>query len=539
MMTSSASSAASFASLDKEAKRKRLAEIEREKQRREQAERFETYAPTNLFVRTENQGIQPFRLNRVQLYIHQKLEEQLAKTGRVRALILKGRKQGCSTYVAGRFYWKTTHTEGVQTTIMAHEQVASSTLFGIVDLFYQRDPYPQPTKAANAKELDFAALVSGYSVLTAGTKGTGRSQTPQYLHASEFGFWPNAAGHMAGIFQAVPEADGTEIIVESTSKGPGDAFHTMWRQAEAGESDYIPLFIPWFWTAHYRREVPKGFELTEEELEYKTLHGLEDSQMAWRRAKIASVPDGEHVFRQEYPATAAEAFQAADDGSYIPAKSILKARKTDHVGIGPLIIGADPARYGNDRFSLAWRRGRRLMKVESRRKLGIVEGASWIKGVIDREKPARVFIDLGGLGAGVYDILHAWGDPYKSVVVGVNFGSPPLEPFIFLENGDKRPGPKNKRAEMYMHAKKWLEQEGGASIPDSDSLQADACGARYRYDPITQHLIIESKEDMMKRGLISPDEWDATILTFAEPVADIDRSRPNVRPRASDPRVGV
>jgi hypothetical protein len=28
----------------------------------------------------------------------------------------------------------------------------------------------------------------------------------------------------------------------------------------------------------------------------------------------------------------------------------------------------------------------------------------------------------------------------------------------------------------------------------------------------------ESQEDMRKRGMLSPDEWDAAVLTFAEPV---------------------
>ena len=54
-------------------------------------------------------------------------------------------------------------------------------------------------------------------------------------------------------------------------------------------------------------------------------------------------------------------------------------------------------------------------------------------------------------------------------------------------------------------------------IPDSDSLQADACGPSYKYDSLTR-LQIEKKEDMRRRGVPSPDEWDAVALTFAEPV---------------------
>jgi len=508
-----------------------------EKERLLAAKTFQSYAPTNLHIRTESEGVKPFRLNSVQLYIHEKLEEQLERLGYVRALILKGRKQGCSTYVAGRFYYKTTHNKGIQTTIMAHEQKASETLFGIVDLFHAEDPHAIRTATANSKELNFADIYSGYSVLTAGSKATGRSSTPQLLHGSEFAFWPNAAGHMAGIIQAVPEAPGTEIILESTAFGMGNAFHTMWQTAESGNSDYIPIFIPWFWTSHYQRPVPNDFVLSEEEEQYKAMYSLTNAQMAWKRNK-ESIPDGKNIFRQEYPATAAEAFEQAETDSYIPGKLIAPARKNQRTGVGPLIIGADPARYGKDRFSIIRRQGRRAFKLESKLKVNVVVGANWIKGVIDREKPSRVFIDLGGVGAGTFDILQSWGEPYMSIVKGVNFGSPPMEEEEHLPNGDIRPGPLNRRSEMWKRSKEWLEQEGGVEVPDQDSLQSDGSGPNYKYD-MKQRLQLEKKEDMMKRGIRSPDEWDALALTFAEPVHDIQTSKPLVKKRGRDETVGV
>ena len=65
--------------------------------------------------------------------------------------------------------------------------------------------------------------------------------------------------------------------------------------------------------------------------------------------------------------------------------------------------------------------------------------------------------------------------------------------------------------------KEWLEDPAGAQVPDRDSLQADACGPSYRYDSHTR-LALERKEDMRRRNVPSPDEWDAVALTFAEPV---------------------
>ena len=79
---------------------------------------FVHYAEKNLKIRTKSAKVEPFVLNKAQKHIHERVEEQLKKTGKVRALILKGRQQGCSTYVSGRCYWRTTHTKGIRSFIL-------------------------------------------------------------------------------------------------------------------------------------------------------------------------------------------------------------------------------------------------------------------------------------------------------------------------------------------------------------------------------------------------------------------------------------
>lgn len=479
---------------------------------------FGFYAPRCLRIRTKDGSILPFELNEAQRYLHGRLEAQRERTGKVRALVLKGRQQGISTYIGGRFYHRAQFSKGLRVFILTHEQDATNNLFGMVDRYHQHNPISPSTGAANAKELFFDKLESGYAVGTAGAKAVGRSQTVQLFHGSEVAFWPNAATHFAGVVQAIPDLPGTEVILESTANGVGGEYHERWQQAEAGVGDYEAIFIPWFWSPEYARPVPQGFSLDEEEAEYQQAHGLSLEQMVWRRNKIAELKDP-LLFKQEYPATAAEAFQNTGHDSFIKPEPVLKARKATLEGYGPLIVGADPARFGDDRFSLAWRRGRKVMKKESRSKLSVVEGANWIKQVIDTEKPDRVFIDVGGLGAGVFDILVSWGKPYSDVCVAVNFGSEPQEPYSILPDGSKRPGPRNRRAEMWSRSRDWLDEPGGADIPDEDGLQADACGPGYHYD-MNQRLLIEAKEHMRARGVRSPDEWDAIALTFAEPVVE-------------------
>jgi len=119
-----------------------------------------------------------------------------------------------------------------------------------------------------------------------------------------------------------------------------------------GRNEFIAVFVPWYWQEEYRKEPAVDFVLDEEERAYAALYGLEDAQMAWRRVKIAELKDPV-LFKQEYPATAAEAFQMSGHDSYIPPVLVARARKAPCEASGPLVIGFDPAWMGGDRHAMA------------------------------------------------------------------------------------------------------------------------------------------------------------------------------------------
>lgn len=479
-------------------------------------EDFPRYATECLKIKTKAGATIPLVLNKAQRFVHEKLEEQRRLTGKIRALVLKARQQGFSTYIGGRYYHRASLNHGVSVYILTHEQGATDNLFNMVDRYHNNTPLKPSTSAANAKELVFNLLDGGYAVGTAGSKAVGRSKTIQLFHGSEAAFWPNAKDHFAGVVQAIPDLPGTEVIIESTANGIGGEFHERWQQAEAGLGDYIAIFVPWFWSDEYRRPVPEKFDLSDEEQEYRQRHDLDMSQMVWRRAKLAELKDP-MLFMQEYPATAAEAFQTTGHDSFIKPDVVLAARKLTLQPLGPLVYGADPARFGDDRFSLVGRRGRAVVEVESRAKIDTVAAANWLKMVIDKNDPAKMFIDVGGLGAGCYDLLVSFGEKYAKICEAINFGSEPQSDIQILDDGSVLPGARNRRAEMWMRLRDWLMETGGADIPDKDALQADLCGPGYSYDS-NQRILLESKESMKKRGIRSPDEGDALALTFASPV---------------------
>lgn len=469
------------------------------------------FAEHCLRIRPKAGSLTPFRFNRGQLFLHDRLQRQLRDTGRVRVIVLKGRQMGMSTYIGGRYYQRTIHRQGWRTFILTHEQPATDNLFGMVERFHEHCPpmIKPATGAANAKELSFAKLDSGYRVGTAGTKEVGRSQTIQMFHGSEVAFWPNAEDHTAGIMQAVPDEDWTEVILESTANGIGNFFHTMWQEAVTGENGYEAVFIPWFWEPTYRTKCSHDVGFSAEEQEVAEFHGLDRDQLLWRRNKIRQLAGREVQFKQEYPCTPEEAFQSTGD-SLISGRSVQRALSSSTKPLGPLIVGVDPAWYGGDRTAIAWRRGRAVTKVWARSHVDLMELAGRVKQIIDNEQPARVFIDVGGVGAGVYSRLMEWGSPYTEVVRKVDFAGKALP---------HPRNPKNKRAEMWLRMQEWLDDEEiPANLPAVEGLAADLCSPGYKPNSYGQ-FVLESKEDIKKRGLRSPDLGDAIALTFAEPVA--------------------
>ena len=475
---------------------------------------FPCYAEKCLKIRTKEGQILPLKLNKSQQHIHDQLEAQLEQTGRVRAIILKGRQQGSSTYVEGRFMWKTTHRTGCYSYILTHEDEASQNIFDMAKRYFEHLPaFVKPTvNRDNAKELKFPNLDSGYKVGTAGNKTTGRSQTNQLFHGSEVAFWKNAEEHAKGVLQTVPDMDGTEVILESTANGMGNYYHQQWKMAEAGLSDYLAIFVPWYWQDEYRKTPPKDFSLTEDEEVLKDRYEWDDAQVFWRRQKIRDLSaggiDGERAFKQEYPNNAAEAFQITGDDGLIKPDVVLAARGRSVSGNGPVIVGVDPSR-GGDRFAVIRRQGRKAYKVENYTgaqvdKLG--KAVSICKKILDTEKPAMMFIDHGG-GADLVDRLHELG--YEDNVKAVHFGSTPLDMGRY----------KNKRAEMWGLMNEWLCDENmPPSIPDDDQLHADLCASPYSRDS-NDRILLWPKVKIIKEYGFSTDDGDALALTFAEPVS--------------------
>lgn len=519
-----------------------MSEFDRDKLKRLRDD-FEYFARHMLRIRSKSGEVVPFKLNRAQKYLHEQLERQRRETGKVRAVICKGRQMGCSTYVQGRFYWRLWGKRGLGAFILTHEQAATDNLFALTRRYHELIPdwARHPTAAANAKELVFAGRECSYSVATAGTKDVGRSRTIQLLHGSEVAFWPNAEDHVAGLEQALSGTDGSERILESTANGIGNVYQRRYKAAERGASEDIAVFMPWYWDEGYRAAVPAEWIAPPKWAEYADLYNLDPDQLYWAfvknrgMAQATSEPEDEPCwkFKQEYPANSDEAFQTAGN-SFIPSAQVAMARKRVVIPSGAMVIGVDPARGGGDKTGVIDRIGR---------KIGHNVCATWdfddtmvtvghIVGIIKKFDPVAVNVDVGGLGAGVVDRLLELG--YGHIVNPVNFGSSPIG---VGPTGDELYD--NRRAEMWDVMRDWFS--GEVQIPDLDELHADLTApvwgkGKTRFKS-NNELIIEPKDSIRERVGFSPDLGDAAALTFAVPFAanygfedsdDLSRSRSSV-----------
>ena len=285
---------------------------------------FTDFASDNIKIITKDarRGFVNFTFNDCQKKITQILDEQLQTNGKVRAIILKARQQGISTYCAGRVFWKTYFTPHARSVVMAHDSATSDALFNMSrNIIRNMDSLYKPTELrSNAKEIVISSPhfnkdatgekpVSSYRLYTAGSPEAGRGTTPTIAHLSEIAFWQHDEKILAGLFQGISEAPGTEVILESTANGAQGEFYRLWKGALEGENEYTPIFLPWFTTSEYYRKPPEDFERSSEEELLVEQHQLNNGQLYWRRLKIAE--GGELKFRQEYPATPDEAFITA------------------------------------------------------------------------------------------------------------------------------------------------------------------------------------------------------------------------------------
>lgn len=284
-----------------------------------------------LFILTDTMKLIPFKFNSVQQKLYDIILQDKAKNGYSRIIVTKARRQGISTLIESLMFSLLYLYRNTQSSIIAHEVVASTRIYEMTKRFYEFLPAHMKIKPQKANEriFSFGGKMQTYlEVFTAGEKNSARSGAYTAVHGSEVA-WYSSPQQLINIINAVKPFANTFVGLESTANGMGGYFHSTWREALAGNNEYRPVFFAWFDSKEYSMEFKNSRvqeELMEsvlshkdadrfgdEELEMKT-YGLSWQQINWRRYMIINKCSNHDrlspidFFKQEYPANQEEAF---------------------------------------------------------------------------------------------------------------------------------------------------------------------------------------------------------------------------------------
>lgn len=184
----------------------------------------------------------------------------------------------------------------------------------------------------------------------------------------------------------------------------------------------------------------------------------------------------------------------------IVEQALGKQLTADQYQHAPKVLGVDVAWYGDDRSAVFLRQGLRSQLLGQWRGVDNMTLAGLVAQFEEEHQTDATFIDVGW-GTGVIDRLRQLGHS----PVPVNFGGKAKKANRYF----------NLRAEIWCEMKEWLE--AGGILPSIDDLKDDLVAPEYGFTS-TGKIQLESKEDIKKRGLASPDLADALALTFTAPV---------------------
>ena len=204
-------------------------------------------------------------------------------------------------------------------------------------------------------------------------------------------------------------------------------------------------------------------------------------------------------------------FPRIDAESFIPYELAMEAtsRTPEPMSGDPVVIGCDVGRFGDDPSIIYPRKGRDALTLPIEVLYGsdTMATAAKVAAAYLRYSASMAFVDEGGVGGGVVDRLRQLHIP----VIGVDFGS--------KSDGDNvNDGTKyaNKRAEIWGRMRGWLKTGAipmrvhGVEITLVDELIGPNFGMNS-----AEEIQLESKKDMRKRGIKSPNVADALACTFA------------------------
>lgn len=225
-------------------------------------------------------------------------------------------------------------------------------------------------------------------------------------------------------------------------------------------------------------------------------------------------------------------FPRVDAESFISFELAQSAARREVEGGGPIVLGVDVARFGDDASVIYPRCGRdaKTREIEVYYSIDTMKFAGKVAAAFLRHGASICMVDGGGVGGGVVDRLRQLQIP----VIDVQFGGAPDN---FNNEGEHYA---NKRAEIWGALRRWLNHGAIPALPTGENVNLTDELTAPNYSMVTRRgeecIILEGKKEMRTRGVPSPNVADALACTFAYPsfeyVAPIGEAKP--KPTVAD-----
>lgn len=429
---------------------------------------FPLFAEEQLKIKTIHPGeVLPLRFNMGQQMLHDKMERQKKKLGYIRAVLLKGRQLGGSTYSQARVFHDTIFTPNFSTLLIAVDEASTSKIFNISrDFFDFMDDDLRPmNRLSNKKELVFENPNARLRGTNPGLKSrmdfqqstqimAGTGTTRHALHLSEVAkFHPDDVKLLvASLMPSIHLVPGTTIIEESTAYVGGDHFRQMCEQARSGESEEIFCFVPWWLDTKNSIPLQRGekIQLDSEEKLLQRLaergqekddvppHTITPEQFKWRRVRLSKYQniDAEQLFEQEYPRDPDSAWVNLDiavfpwrilDEMRVECRPPRRIVEMEHVGDGSYRIVTVKAEghaqvFADREYIAIWEEPQPGVIYDIGADVGAgIKGGDWsVAQVIRRDTHEQVaefhkYVDVKDYG----DELYWLGKFYNTAQIGV------------------------------------------------------------------------------------------------------------------------
>ena len=262
-----------------------------------------------------------FKLNTIQLQIADRICKHLLDTPwtRIQKIVLKHRKAGVSTLIAGFDYWLMRFIKNFSVFLIADLMGHTDNIASMVELFHERDvcgsglvdeTMRPPVRVALPRSKKGMKLSNGSMLeLDSGENSNpGTSGTVNACHMSENSKWRDPQTAETSLLNSIPRKGFVFIVKESTAFGL-NKYAQDCELAEKGKSNWDFIFITWkdLPDCEYELLPNETLKYTQQEEELIRAYALRPGHIKYRRSQIELL-GSEQQFKQDFPLNSREPF---------------------------------------------------------------------------------------------------------------------------------------------------------------------------------------------------------------------------------------